>query len=58
MSLVWCIGDHQEELTTKLPELQNIANQILINYPENNFYNYVTYLECKCGNKLFTFNLS
>ncbi|KAF5294601.1 hypothetical protein FQA39_LY13360 [Lamprigera yunnana] len=58
MSIGWCVGDHENEINRLLPNLDTkIQEQLTCNLP-NSLYTYVTQLECKCGNKLFTFNLT
>ncbi|KAF5269886.1 hypothetical protein FQR65_LT05684 [Abscondita terminalis] len=58
MSLASCVGDYENEIKMILPCLNKTIEEIVMNNLQNSLYNYVNNLECKCGNKLFTFNLS
>ncbi|KAF2898874.1 hypothetical protein ILUMI_07302 [Ignelater luminosus] len=58
MSLVWCVGDYENEISKILPQLCMGTEEVLNNYPQSSWYNYVTHLECKSGNKLFNLKLT
>ncbi|KAK5642704.1 hypothetical protein RI129_008871 [Pyrocoelia pectoralis] len=58
MSIASCVGDFEKEVAEMLPNLNATIQKICINQSQNNWYNYVTHIECKCGNKLFTFNMN
>lgn len=58
MSIAWSVGDHEEELRKILPNLNQELQSFIQDQMETVWYYYVTYIHCKCGNKLFTFALS
>ncbi|KAB0796418.1 hypothetical protein PPYR_10479 [Photinus pyralis] len=58
MSVAWCVGDYEREVNEVLPNLNTIFQQLFLNQVQSNWYNHVTYIGCKCGNKKFTFNLT
>lgn len=58
MSIVWCVGDFEEELKSVLPQLNHHLHDLMAEYSQENWYIYVEYLLCKIGNKYFQFNLS
>ncbi|XP_017784836.1 PREDICTED: U6 snRNA phosphodiesterase [Nicrophorus vespilloides] len=56
MSILWCVGDKEDELNRALPRLNEVfAEQV--NVLENNYINADKVL-CKCGNKIFSYALS
>lgn len=57
MSILWCVGDQEEALNNILSSL-NIELQKFVNdHVQTVWYNYVQNIHCKCGNKLFQFEL-
>ncbi|KAL7728323.1 hypothetical protein ACLKA6_007423 [Drosophila palustris] len=51
VSLLWCVGDHQEFLSSKLKELQQLLeDHDTLKLPVNEVH-------CKCGNKDFMYKL-
>lgn len=58
MSIAWCVGDHEESLNNILSDLNLEMQKFIDEYIQTVWYNYVTNIHCKCGNKLFTFELS
>ncbi|XP_056649064.1 U6 snRNA phosphodiesterase 1 isoform X2 [Diorhabda sublineata] len=58
MSIVWCVGDHEEELNSLLSKLNSKLQDLMEAYSQDCWYIYVNTLMCKSGNKLFKFDLS
>lgn len=57
MSIAWCVGDHEEEINQKLTKLNDELKGILNSLGLDYFSAYVCYLQCKSGNKIFSFPL-
>ncbi|KAL3275219.1 hypothetical protein HHI36_019988 [Cryptolaemus montrouzieri] len=57
MSIVWCLGDMEEKLCKYLPQLNSKLQEIIADYPDENWYILANYLFCKTGNKMFQFPL-
>lgn len=57
MSLVWSVGDHEALYNSYLDKFTEILSNFIATYPQNYWYIHVNSLFCKCGNKLFNFNL-
>ncbi|KAJ8927871.1 hypothetical protein NQ314_019615 [Rhamnusium bicolor] len=53
MSIAWCVGDFERELNLVLPQLNDVLQELMDNYSQENWYIYVEYVLCKTGNKHF-----
>nr|XP_022901982.1 U6 snRNA phosphodiesterase [Onthophagus taurus] len=58
MSIAWCLGDQEENIKQILPELNDQLLSVMSDYPEDYWYIIVDRLECKIGNKYFSFGTS
>lgn len=58
MSIAWCVGDYEEELNLKLPQLNSRLQEVILNHHDENWHIYVEYLLCKTGNKYYRFLLT
>lgn len=58
MSIAWSVGDHEEELKQELTKLNSELQSMLTSVALDYFSTYVSYLQCKSGNKVFNFPLS
>ncbi|XP_018324997.1 U6 snRNA phosphodiesterase [Agrilus planipennis] len=56
MSVVWCAGDYEKVLKNVLSELNALTMETRTSHPDTN-YLLVDKINCKTGNKIFTFNL-
>lgn len=57
MSIAWTVGDKETYFNEILPELNALLQEVLEEHPEE-FTIFVNNIQCKCGNKLFNFNLT
>lgn len=55
MSIAWCVGDHEEELQSSLPLLNQKLHES-INLSDLSIF--VQSIGCKIGNKAFIFPLT
>lgn len=58
MSVAWCVGDHEEEITAALSRLNSELQKLIESASLEYLSVYVCYIFCKSGNKIFTFPLS
>lgn len=56
VSILWCLGDKREELTSLLPYFCNILER-LSSADDSSLVLNVERLHCKIGNKLYQFQL-
>ncbi|KAG8230354.1 hypothetical protein J437_LFUL000625 [Ladona fulva] len=56
MSLVWCVGDREEEIRSKMSYMELVFGQFVTAHPSE-WHTEVKQLHCKCGNKNFNFPL-
>lgn len=55
MSIAWCTGDCEAELSSRLPEMTLYFQEILSKLDVSDIFTYVKHLCCKSGNKIFQF---
>ena len=55
-SILWCVGDHRENLKNKLLIMEKLFKKYLSHDPED-FEVKITKMICKTGNKYFSFHL-
>ncbi|XP_028131639.1 U6 snRNA phosphodiesterase 1 isoform X1 [Diabrotica virgifera virgifera] len=58
MSIIWCVGDYEEELNRILPQLNSKLHDLMDTSNQENWYIYVQFIMCKTGNKHFKFDLT
>ena len=56
VSVLWCLGDRKSDVEEVLPDLMGILGA-LVNEEEDDFRVDVARIQCKAGNKLFSFPL-
>ncbi|KAL1518170.1 hypothetical protein ABEB36_001832 [Hypothenemus hampei] len=57
VSIAWCVGDHQQELTSHIQGLNEKLACLRQRYDQSHWYMFVESVHCKIGNKQFQFAL-
>ncbi|XP_046382788.1 U6 snRNA phosphodiesterase [Ischnura elegans] len=56
LSIVWCLGDKTKEIKERMPSVELVHQQFLKAHPSE-WHTEINQVDCKCGNKLYSFPL-
>lgn len=54
MSIAWCVGDHEVEISSELPALNSQFHECVEMFGLQYLSMLVSHFQCKVGNKLFS----